>query len=396
MTKRAFLKQLGIFAAASPFMGTLLASCDEKEGFYPQFNLDFDGKVLIIGAGAAGLTAGHILRQQGIDFDILEASAIHGGRVKKATNLADFPIDLGAEWIHTDPSILAKLNNDRNSMANIDIITYNPQTIAVWRNDKLRQRNFARHFYSEYKFKHSTWYDFFDELMVPHFRDKIVYNSPVTGIDYTGSRVVVTTQNGGTYEGDRVLITVPITILQSEFITFSPALPSWKREAIQEERMPGGVKVFIEFSERFYPDMVMLDNLFAAAADGDHTYYDAAFGKDAERHVFALFTVGDKAEPYTSLETDEAIFTRVMSELDEMFDGKASQHYLQHEVQNWTREPFIRGSYSHGWGTPETLAQPVADRLYFAGEATAPNGNTSTVHGAAESAYEALRLMLEG
>lgn len=281
-------------------------------------------------------------------------------------------------------------------MANIDIITYNPQTIAVWRNDKLRQRNFARHFYSEYKFKHSTWYDFFDELMVPHFRDKIVYNSPVTGIDYTGSRVVVTTQNGGTYEGDRVLITVPITILQSEFITFSPALPSWKREAIQEERMPGGVKVFIEFSERFYPDMVMLDNLFAAAADGDHTYYDAAFGKDAERHVFALFTVGDKAEPYTSLETDEAIFTRVMSELDEMFDGKASQHYLQHEVQNWTREPFIRGSYSHGWGTPETLAQPVADRLYFAGEATAPNGNTSTVHGAAESAYEALRLMLEG
>ena len=38
-------------------------------------------KVLIIGAGAAGLAAGHALAQRGIDFQILEASDRIGGRL---------------------------------------------------------------------------------------------------------------------------------------------------------------------------------------------------------------------------------------------------------------------------------------------------------------------------
>lgn len=190
------------------------------------------------------------------------------------------------------------------------------------------------------------------------------------------------------------MITVPISILQSDTITFSPTLPQAKVDAIREERMPDGLKVFIEFSERFYPDILMFNNLLQAANDSDHTYYDAAFGKDSERNVFALFAVGEIAFEYTSLGSDDAIFTKVMSELDTIFDGEASQNYIKHIVQNWSQEPFIQGSYSQGWSSPEALAAPVRNRLYFAGEATAPNGNTSTVHGAAESAYAALQEIL--
>ena len=57
-------------------------------------------KIIVIGAGAAGLTAGHLLEQRGIEFEILEAAPIYGGRVRKLEGFADFPIDLGAEWIH--------------------------------------------------------------------------------------------------------------------------------------------------------------------------------------------------------------------------------------------------------------------------------------------------------
>jgi len=57
-------------------------------------------KICIVGAGVAGITAGHLLAEQGIDFDILEAHSTHGGRLKKLEGFADFPIDLGAEWIH--------------------------------------------------------------------------------------------------------------------------------------------------------------------------------------------------------------------------------------------------------------------------------------------------------
>ncbi|MEN0048045.1 MAG: NAD(P)/FAD-dependent oxidoreductase [Bacteroidota bacterium] len=395
MNKRAFLKTFTTLGIGSPFIGTLLSSCEGKATFFEDFEVDFNGKVLVIGAGAAGLTAGHILNQQNIDFQILEASSIHGGRVKKAADFVDFPIDLGGEWIHTDPSILVTLLNDPQVDANIEVITYNPQTIAVWKNGALKKRNFTSNFYSEYKFKNSTWFDFFDQFIVPSIRDRIAYNSPVNAIDYTGEKVIVKTISGEVYEADKVLVTIPIKILQNEFINFSPSLPAEKISAIQEEQMPDGLKVFIEFSEKFYPDIVMLDSLLDAFINSDHTYYNAAFGKDSDRHVFALFTVGEPASRYTSLQTEEAILKKVMSELDEIFDGKASQYYVQHVIQNWSQEPFIQGSYSYGYSSTEVLAAPVEDRIYFAGEAINTNGNTSTVHGAGESAYLALEKLLK-
>lgn len=159
--------------------------------------------------------------------------------------------------------------------------------------------------------------------------------------------------------------------------------------------MPDGLKVFIAFSERFYPDMVMFDNLFGDSANGERIYYDAAFGKATTSHVFALFTVGEPASAYTSLGTEAAIFEKVMGELDTIFDGKASQYYKQHMIQNWSAASFIQGSYSYGESSPETLAEPIANKIYFAGEAMNRNGNTSTVHGAGESAYMELERMLK-
>ena len=72
---------------------------------------------IIIGAGAAGITAGYTLLQHGFnDFVILEASSTYLGRIKKLDylQLTNFPIDIGAEWIHVDPSILNTIVNDQN------------------------------------------------------------------------------------------------------------------------------------------------------------------------------------------------------------------------------------------------------------------------------------------
>lgn len=54
--------------------------------------------IFIIGAGAAGITAGHLLAEEGVDFEIFEASDTYGGRVRKVDDFVDFPIDVGAEW----------------------------------------------------------------------------------------------------------------------------------------------------------------------------------------------------------------------------------------------------------------------------------------------------------
>lgn len=393
MTRKDFLKNVAALGIGAPFFSTLISSCTKDVNFYENIDPNFEGKVLIIGAGAAGLTAGYILNRYNIDFQIIEASSVYGGRVKKIEGFADFPIDLGGEWIHTNPSVLAELLSDSTVDANIDIINYNPQTIHVYKNGKIRKRNFGSHFYSEHKFKNTTWYGFFEKYMVPHFSDKIVYNSPVAAIDYSGEKVVVTNNSGETYEADKVLVTVPIKILQSDSISFAPALPSTKIDAIHSIDIPPILKVFIEFSERFYPDV-----LFVGSLNEDSLYYDAAFGKGSDKNVLGLFSISESAAYLTSLNSEQEIIDAVMSELDEIYDGKASQFYQKHVIQNWSAEPYIGGSYSHFGDsfnkTIDALIEPVNNKLYFAGEAINPEGDTATVHGAGQSAYAVVEMML--
>ncbi|MEM6965744.1 MAG: NAD(P)/FAD-dependent oxidoreductase [Bacteroidota bacterium] len=395
MNRKDFLKNFATLAVATPFMSTLLASCSKKGiDFYPEMDVNFNGKIIIIGAGAAGLIAGHILNKYGIDFQIIEASSVFGGRVKKIDGFADFPIDLGAEWIHTDPSILAKLLNDPTVDANIETIVYNPATVSVWKNGKLRKRNFASNFYSEYKFKRTTWYDFFDQFIVPNISDKIIYNSPITKIDYSGDKVVMMDNNNNTYEADKVISTTSLTILKDNLIDFQPSLPADKVNALDQVDFPDGIKVFIEFSERFYPDMTNIGGLLTA---GDTIYYDAAFKKDSDKNILGLFSVSDTTSDYTDLSSDEEIINKVLGELDEIFNGKASETYIKHVIQNWSKEPYIRGSYSHydDYDAVDILQQPLDGKVYFAGEAFGGDAQ-STVHGAGETAYRVLEEILRG
>lgn len=400
MNRKEFLRKSSVLGLGAAFFGSLLSSCSKEYlTTLGDFDVNFSGDVLIIGAGSAGLTAGHLLKQFGIDFQILEASGDFGGRVKQIEGFADFPIDLGAEWIHTDPGILARLLNDPQVDANIDLITYQPEEIYLWKDNKLKRRNIYTHFYSEYKFKRTTWYSFFRDYMVPGFADRIQYNNPVAEIDYTGPRVSVRTVNGDTYTADKVLVTVPLSILQQEAITFIPSLPTTKTDAINAVEFPDGIKIFVAFEEQFYPDMVYVGGLSDILASNDKTIYDAAFRKDAEQPVLGLFTAGETATPYTSLGSDEAIINYYMDELDTIFDGQASRYYQRHVVQNWSAEPFIQGSYSfHGSGyldTISTLLEPLEQKVYFAGEAMNEDGNTSTVHGAGESSFQVVKRMLQ-
>ncbi len=396
MTRKDFIKNIATLGIATPFMASLLTSCSKENiQFFEEVPANFNGKIIIVGAGAAGLIAGHILQQKNIDFQIIEASSIYGGRVKKAADFADFPIDLGGEWIHTNPSILAKLLNEPNSKADIEVIPYNPKTISVWKDGKLRKRNIASHFYSEYKFKSTTWYGFFEKHIVPNFSKKIIYNSPITEIDYTGDKVTLKNNQGDNFNADKVLVTVPLPILQSNYIQFNPPLPSEKIAAVNNIGFPDGIKAFIEFSERFYPDLTFADG--GLINGGDTLYYDAGFGKDTNVNVLALFSVSEETGKYTNLESNTATFEKIMSELDEMFDGQATKYYKKHIIQNWSKEPFIRGSYSHydNYGDMDTLREPLGNKVFFAGEALHPT-DSSTVHGAGESGYDAVTSMISG
>ncbi|MBO3698100.1 NAD(P)/FAD-dependent oxidoreductase [Roseivirga sp. E12] len=395
MNRTEFIKKTSAMGLGALLLPSLFTGCEDE--FSPIFESNFSGKVLIIGAGAAGLTAGHVLNQQGIDFEIIEASSVYGGRIKEIQGFADFPIDLGGEWIHTKASILSDLLNDNTISDKIEIINYSPETLHVWNNGKLKKRNIFTHFYGELKFKNTTWFSFFDRYIVPGISDKIRLNSPVQSIDYSSDIITVTDTSNTTYTGDRVILTVPLTILKQGSISFTPPLPDSKITALDDVDMPDGIKVFMEFSERFYPDLLYDGGLSAILSDtdGEKIFYDAAFRKGSSKNILGLFAVGKPSSVYANIATDEELITFILAELDNMFGENVSRHYVKHVTQNWSKEPFIGGSYSHYQNEEaiSTLAQSVNNKLFFAGEAYHTE-ETATVHGAGLTAYNVVEELL--
>jgi monoamine oxidase len=401
MTRREFIEKSVLMGISLPLLSSVhLQSYNTQSLFSPKLDGSFKGKVIIVGAGAAGMSAGYLLKKYGVEFKILEAAAVYGGRLKKAEKFTNFPIDLGAEWIHVNPKVLGEIANKSIDSIQFETIEYNPQTIKTWKNGKLKSHNYIKNLYSEWKFKRSTWFDFFEQNIVPEITNSIILNEPVVEINYQADTVIAKTADNKSYEADKILVTVPIKVLQNEQIAFQPEMPQEKKEAIGKVFMGDGIKIFIEFNEKFYPDILSYGNIFKALTEENKFVYDAAFKKDSNKNILGLFAINEKASAYTKL-NEEEIILKFLSELDEIFEGKATTHYKNHIIQNWSKEPYIQGAYSYSFdgnknNIVNTISAPLMDKIYFAGEALSKE-NQAMVQGACESAYSiTARMIKEG
>ncbi len=436
MDRRHFIKQSTLLSIGGLLIpSTFLTAC-RKETLFDDIN--YNGKVLIIGAGAAGLYAGYILKSKGINFQILEASPTYGGRLGKLTGFANFPIDLGAQWLHGKNNIVGDLIQKTNTKIALDnseefywfnnqIVNSLPKDIiAVFtREDNLPDISFKDFAIQEgfendyanivegiagdsgaaaskisaywkikeeenwnsgdddFKFQ-ETYFDLIDKQIASEVKDKITQNTIVAKIDYSQTNIVVTDSNNNTYTADKLIITVPITVLKTNDIQFIPALPSEKTEAFAKIGMDAGMKVFMKFSNKFFDQNIIGGNICAA-------YADDSVGKAIDDKVLLAFVMGEQAEYLTSLGNDNAITTALLQELDIMYNGQATASFIASHVQNWTTNPFIKGAYSYstvGMGNARTVAAKTVDnKLFFAGEAMNINGHHQTVHGAVETGY---------
>ena len=390
MQRRDFMKGV----AGAGLLSLVPAVGCGSRGIWWDLPVNFDGRVVVVGAGAAGLAAGYVLDRYGIDYTILEASPRWGGRVQRLDDFIDVPIDLGAEWLHDQPGALADAIDDARVDAHIDLVRYAPQSTAVWNGSRLRRANTLRHIYGEYKFKSTTWHQFLEDWILPASRSRLQLDTPVVAIDSSGNGVTLHLADGSTEVADRVVMAVPLKILQQGLITFTPELPAWKRDAIDGKKVVDGLKVFMEMERQFYPDLTLL----SPASEGglDHLAMDGVFRKDVPQNLLSLFCVGRQAGQYVGLD-DEAIVERLLEQLDAAFDGAASRNLLNARVQNWSQEPWIQGAYVYGTTALEKrdeLAASVGDRLYWAGGAFAKR-NIVAVHGAMNSGYAAVAELLE-
>ena len=339
----------------------------------------FNGTVLVVGAGAAGMFAAYTLEYLGVDYRLLEANANFGGRVQELDGFVDVPLDLGAEWIHVHPKIRQDLLLFDDEVTD-NVISYQPKTVSFFRNGKLRRNNWVRFFYREFKFEETTWFSYLKDYVYPRIAEHTEFNVAVNTIDVMAS-------DGRSYQGDRVILATPVTVIQQEDIAFVPDLPTDKRSALDSIYMTAGLKAWIEFDQRFYPDLTVMRDA------EDKLYFDALFRKPSDRNVIALFEVGSSA--YNRVELNETeILRSILDELDRMFDGKASRHFLKHHIQNWSQQPFIKGAYSYNTFSTGPILEPLDGRVYFCGEYLGRD-HQATVHGAALSGRSAAQQLLQ-
>ena len=333
----------------------------------------YDGHVVIVGAGPAGLAAAKVMEQNEVSYTLLEATDRIGGRLKKDTTLADFPIDLGAEWIHSNPIVLNRIKGKPGDEVDEDLIPYRLESSCTWDGKELRPLTdkFMHRYYEflpESKFRHSTWYDFVMDNLGEDVVANVIHESVVSRVDLSGETIQILTTSGQLHQADKVILAVPVGVLQRDVIEFNPSLDLDRVEALRRIDFLTGFKMFLRFEECFYPNVVTCE-----VSDGEKAFYDVAYKKEASSHVMALLVQGAHAGGYFDLGSKEAMVQAALDELDAMFEGAASKHYTgEWRLENWGQTPHIEGTWTTAYRERsrdlKTIRKPLDNRVFFAGE----------------------------
>jgi monoamine oxidase len=215
----------------------------------------------------------------------------------------------------------------------------------------------------------------------------------VQEIHWQGPRIRVRTADNE-YLADRVVVTLPLGVLQHKGVKFIPDLPADKLNAINKLGMGVLNKCCLRFAQAFWPqDIDWLQ--YVSAQHGEWTEW-VSYQRAAQMPVLVGFNAADRGRQIEAW-SDEQIVASAMETLTTIF-GAGIPYPTDYQITRWAADPFARGSYSFAalGSTPEMrnlLARPVDRRLFFAGEATNKDF-FGTAHGAYWSGLRAARELL--
>ena len=203
------------------------------------------------------------------------------------------------------------------------------------------------------------------------------------------------------YEAARAIITVPVGVVENGSIRFMPELPEDKRRAIASIAMGPVVKVVFRFTRPFWADVhggKLADLRIVFSSRGAFPTFWTMYPTVSP--LIVGWAGGPRASALRDLDND-AIARRAIADLAYALNLSVDDiagHLEALYMHDWQRDPFAFGAYSYirvgGVGARETLAKPVEDTLYFAGEAATQGGEAGTVAGALASGYAAARSIL--
>jgi len=410
--------------------------------------------VIVIGAGAAGLSAARALKEHGVRVQVLEARDRLGGRLWTNRDFADHPIEFGGEFVHgddistqplvrslglaftqwkkTDDSMVrlkdgrfftmteARANDPEldqvrswclpDIKARIEGETFTEfLTRCGWNADQVHyvRRMFANavggdpdvidayqamHDLEAYASNDYRLLGGYDILMQHLARGlEVRLNTVIESIAWGGGGVEIRGRDGSVHRADAAVVTLPVGVLKAGVVKFSPELPVEKTGALAKIAMSAVSKIILRF------DKPVLNPAIGAiySAGCPPMWWSPTCGRPHLKHtVWSAFFSGRWAEKLYEMGDEKAIAHALDTFRSEIGDKTVTPSATK--FVRWRDDPFAFGGYSvclpGGFPGRATLGKPTPP-LYWAGEATAP---TSTAHGAYDSGRRAAEEILRG
>ena len=376
--------------------------------------------VVVVGAGAAGVAAGRRLVAAGLEAVIVEARDRLGGRAHTVGTALGMPVDLGCEWLHsaernpwvdvarelgfaideTLPNWGARVSWHFGEAAQRDWMAAReafdegceraataaedrPESellepggrwngligaISTWANgtelERVSVKDHARYENSALNWRVPQGYG----ALVSAYGASLPVRlgTAVERIDHRGRTIVVATSRGD-ISCRAVIVTIPTNLLAREAIRFVPALPD---KIAAAAGLPLGVadKLFLAIDGP--AEDLPRDRHLVGATDRV-----ATGGYQLRLHGWPIIECYFGGTLATELERagPDGMADFAIGELAGLL-GNAIRPRLKPLAQSaWVLDPLANGSYScalPGHADDRlTLAAPVDERLYFAGEA---------------------------
>ena len=412
--------------------------------------------VIIIGAGAAGLSAMKDLAKAGYHVCMLEAAEIAGGRISTIKEGFQNHVEAGAEFIHGKLPFTFKLLKEagipyevvEGKMIGVQNGTWQTEEHDRHWDEFMRQLGklktditilqFLEENFSEPEYIHlrqavqrfSEGFDLADiskasilsikdewkDIEKKQYRIKggylqiidhlvnycrqltteFYFNTCANKIEYENGNVTVHTTGKKTFEAKKLVITVSAGILQSGTIQFHPQLTD-HAVAIQGLGFGAVIKFLLEFKTCFWKEFDD-ETGFLLTDEEIPTWWTQL---PAESNLLTGWLGGPNATKKI-FEPDTLLLQTALLSLSSIFRMPPSmlQEELTHyKIINWLNHPYVKGGYSYSTLNSkqaiDILSSPVNNTIYFAGEAISKSGSQGTVESALQSGHDTAKMLIE-
>ncbi|HRE67653.1 MAG TPA: NAD(P)/FAD-dependent oxidoreductase [Cyclobacteriaceae bacterium] len=231
--------------------------------------------------------------------------------------------------------------------------------------------------------------------------NKVQLNTAIKSINYSGEKIILTDQNNSQIEVEKVVVTVPLGVLKTGGITFSPGLPAAKVTAMNKIGFDHSLRIIIDFKKNFWGDNT---GYLWGGTEGP-AYFNTGVARSEFYRTLSVTVHGPKAKELSDL--GDGMIDAVLAELDAIYNGEASLFIRKVLVldsegnlvegdrvwfkADWGKDEFFKGGISYlppGSSVQDRVdfSAPINSKVFFAGEATDNMGDAGTVNGALNSA----------